>query len=111
MSGFDGWSDQACATLTRLINDETRTGFKIEMWINGDVRVTDPTVNIRDLDWFLMRLRQVASASDYAKIAECVATARAEVAQGIEAATAGETSGSTVGESPVPQECAQGDAP
>jgi hypothetical protein len=79
ISGFDGWSDAARAVLTRLINDETNTGFKVTLWIKGDVEITDPGVMHRDLDWFLLRLRQVATAADYQKIADHVAQVRAEL--------------------------------
>lgn len=69
ISGFDDWSEQDRATLTRLINDETNTGFRIKMWIKGDVDVTDMGIEIKDAEWFMLYLRQVASTEDYEKIA------------------------------------------
>lgn len=112
ITGFDDWSEAARATLTRLINDETNTGFKIRMWISGDVAITDPDIQIRDLDWFLLKLRQVATASDYQKIMDCVATARDEAAQGIAAGT-DETAqqAQPVGQEPDPKGCAQTPSP
>jgi hypothetical protein len=81
ITGFENWSDMARAVLTRLVNDETRTGFKITLWAR-DIEITDPRIMIRDLDWFLMGLRQVATAGDYQKIADHVAQVRAEIASG-----------------------------
>jgi hypothetical protein len=78
ITGADGWLDEARANLTRVINDETNTGFKITMWMNGDVDIVDPAVTVQDLDWFLFKLRQVSCPTDFEKISACIEAGRAE---------------------------------
>jgi hypothetical protein len=62
------WGEAEIAGFTRLINDETKTGWKIEMWINGDIKITDPTIQIRDMAGFLPLLKQYANRQDLATI-------------------------------------------
>ena len=59
------------AALTRLINDETDTGWKIEMWINGDVLITDMDIDIRTLKQWILMVKQHVTPADRAKIDSC----------------------------------------
>jgi hypothetical protein len=52
-----------------LVNDATRTGFKITMVIhNDDIDITDPNVEKRDMEDFVPLLLSRASAEDQEKI-------------------------------------------
>ncbi|WP_157951654.1 hypothetical protein [Agrobacterium pusense] len=62
------WTREDCADLTLLINDETKTGFKITMWMEGDIDITDPSVEKRALEDFIPLLLSHAGHEDQLKI-------------------------------------------
>ena len=62
------WGEPEIAGFTRLINDETKTGFKVEMVINGQVKITDPDVQHRDMGAFALLIKKYANAEDRATI-------------------------------------------
>ena len=52
------------ANFTKLINDDTDTGFTVEMWISGDIKITDPSIERRSMADFMPLLLSRASAAD-----------------------------------------------
>jgi hypothetical protein len=62
------WTEEQTAKFVRLVNDETKTGWKVEMVLTGDIRITDPNIQIRDMDGFKPLFKQGASADDRQKI-------------------------------------------
>lgn len=68
------WGEPEIAGFTRLINDETKTGWTVEMVISGDIKITDPTVQIRDMAAFALLLKRYANQSDRETIDRFFAT-------------------------------------
>lgn len=60
----DHWGDAALADFVHLINDETNTGFTVEMVIQGDIRITDPTIDIRTMEEMGPLFKRYASGAD-----------------------------------------------
>ena len=58
------WDVIARANFTKMINEETQTGWKLLMWINGDIDIVDPTVEVRTLRDFIPLLKLRASEED-----------------------------------------------
>ena len=68
------WPRPWIADFTRLVNDETDTGCKVTMVIEGDIDIVDPTVELREMGPFISLLRDRAIPSDVAKIKAFVAS-------------------------------------
>jgi len=64
----ENWGQDIIDAFCRLINDETATGFHINMIINGDIKIIDPNIEVRDMDSFRMLVRSYASGDDTKKI-------------------------------------------
>lgn len=58
------WGKAIRAAYTRLVNDETNTGWKVTMWIKGKIDITDPDVEVRSMEDFIPLLKSRASPSD-----------------------------------------------
>ena len=58
------WSKAIRAAYTRLVNDETDTGWKVTMWISGKIKITDPDVEVRSMKDFIPLLKSRASPED-----------------------------------------------
>ena len=64
----ESWMKSARADFTKLINDETKTGFKVEMWIDGIIEITDHSIDMRTMKEFVPLLKSYANLEDRAKI-------------------------------------------
>jgi hypothetical protein len=64
----DWWGEDEKAALTRLVNDETNCGWKLQMWMRGSTDVVDPRVGHCSLADFIPMLKKRASEADRAKI-------------------------------------------
>ncbi|NIR52917.1 hypothetical protein GWO43_30320 [candidate division KSB1 bacterium] len=62
------WKDLERALFTKLVNKETNTGWRIEMWISGDIDIVDPNVEVRALKEFIPLLKERATPEDCAII-------------------------------------------
>ncbi len=62
------WTQEAIDKFIRLVNIDTRTGFRVEMVIKGDVLITDPEIEKRSMKDFRPLLSFHASAEDNEKI-------------------------------------------
>lgn len=62
------WDEAIAASFTRLLNDETDTGFTVLMRIKGDIQVADPNIEHRTMANFLPLLRRYARGPDLEKI-------------------------------------------
>lgn len=60
----ESWTDEVSAAFVHLLNDETNTGFKIEMLIRGDIRITDPSIDTRTMVEFVPLLKSRAVGKD-----------------------------------------------
>lgn len=58
------WTKEVRANFTKLVNDDTETGFTIEMWIDGNIEITDPTIDQRSMEDFVPLLKSRASLKD-----------------------------------------------
>ena len=58
------WGEAIQAALTKLVNDETDTGWTITMWIRGDIKITDPNIERRSMKDFVPLLKHRASERD-----------------------------------------------
>lgn len=58
------WTESDVADFVFLVNDETQTGWTIDMVISGDIKITEPGVEKRSLVDFLPLLKQRASVED-----------------------------------------------
>lgn len=58
------WTKQDAADFVYLINKGTNTGFKVEMVIDGNIEITDPSIEKRSMKNFLPLLLSVANAKD-----------------------------------------------
>lgn len=64
------WTDEDNIAFVHLLNQETRTGFIVEMVIKGDILITDPNIEHRSMKNFLPLLRVRARGDDGRKIDE-----------------------------------------
>lgn len=62
------WTRQQQALFVRLVNDETKTGWLITMLIEGNILITDPNVEIREMEAFALLLKRHAGAEDQRRI-------------------------------------------
>lgn len=58
------WTDQDAADFTYLVNDATKTGFKVLMRMKGDVQIADPNVEKRSMADFVPLLLSRAQPED-----------------------------------------------
>jgi len=58
------WTNEQSLKFVELINVNTKTGFTVILLIKGDVLITDPDVEKRDMIDFIPLLRKKASATD-----------------------------------------------
>lgn len=63
-----GWTHDDEIAFTHLLNRETKTGFRVEMLISGDVLITDPDVEVREMRALVPLIKSHASEADCAKI-------------------------------------------
>ena len=68
VTGFKNWLKRHRADLTKLINDETDTGWTIEMWMDGDIDVCDPSIEIIKARAWWHKVRARANSRDLAKL-------------------------------------------
>lgn len=60
-----GWTDEQHAKYVQLVNDRTNTGWRVTMLMKGgDIAITDPNVEIRDMKDMVLLLKDRASATD-----------------------------------------------
>lgn len=64
----ENWTEKIIADFTILLNDKTNTGFRVEMVIRGDIKITDHTIEVRTMENFIPLLRQYAGKKDLTKI-------------------------------------------
>lgn len=64
----DHWDEAVTATFVRLINDETNTGFTVKMVMQGDVLITDPSIEKRSMEDFAPLLLRKAMGKDHERI-------------------------------------------
>jgi hypothetical protein len=64
----ESWTNNDAIAFVHLINDETKTGYIVEMIINGDVLITDPNIEHRTMKQFIPLLRRSATNDDRDKI-------------------------------------------
>jgi len=60
----ESWGKSKIAAYTKLINDDTNTGWTVEMIITGDIKITDHSIEVREMKEFVMLLKQRASQTD-----------------------------------------------
>jgi hypothetical protein len=60
----DGWGEEKSLAFTRLVNIETKTGWRVTLIIKGNIIITDPNVERRTLADFIPLLASVASYED-----------------------------------------------
>ena len=58
------WTHEQSLKFVELLNVKTKTGFTVILLIKGDVLITDPDVEKRDMIDFIPLLRKKASATD-----------------------------------------------
>jgi len=64
----DHWSDEDTDAFVRLVNIETKTGWQVEMIIKGDILITDPDIEVREMKDFMPLFKQRAGRGDREKI-------------------------------------------
>ena len=64
----ENWGQSIIDAFCRLVNDDTDTGFSIDMIICGDIKITDPNIDVRDMESFRLLFKSHASVSDKEKI-------------------------------------------
>lgn len=64
----DQWTREQELAFVRLLNEQTHTGWKVEMLISGDVLICDPNIEKRSMEDFVPLLKLNASATDKAAI-------------------------------------------
>lgn len=64
VSAPEHWDKEIRANFTKLINDDTNTGFMVTMWIDGDIEIIDPTIERREMKDFVLLLKSKASQTD-----------------------------------------------
>ena len=62
------WNDDDQEAFIRLVNIDTKTGWLVTMVIKGDVLITDPDVEVRQMKDFVPLLKQRANSMDQATI-------------------------------------------
>lgn len=62
------WTDKQSEAYVRLVNYETKTGWKVTMIISGDILVTDPNIEKRKMEDFIPLLKENANSIDIEKI-------------------------------------------
>lgn len=60
----EGWTEEMSMSFVRLVNIETKTGWKVTLVIKGKVLITDPNVERRTLADFIPLLKDEASQQD-----------------------------------------------
>jgi hypothetical protein len=64
------WDRKTRAIFTKLVNDDTDTGFTVDMWIDGDIEITDPTIEKRTMEDFMPLLKHRASEKEKVLISD-----------------------------------------
>jgi hypothetical protein len=64
----ESWTNNDAIAFMHLINDETKTGYIVEMIITGDILITDPNIEHRTMKQFIPLLRRSAIKDDRDKI-------------------------------------------
>ena len=64
----ESWNEKINAKFVVLLNDQTNTGFIVEMVVRGDIRITDQSIEVRTMEDFVPLLRQHAKKADWTKI-------------------------------------------
>lgn len=62
------WDKAKTAAFVQLVNKETNTGWKVDMVIEGEVAITDPNIEIREMDEFVPLLKENAGNEDIERI-------------------------------------------
>jgi len=58
------WTKDEILLFAELVNIKTKTGWKVKMIINGDIIITDPTVETKTMKEFIFLLRAKANIQD-----------------------------------------------
>lgn len=66
------WSRGRITAWVKLINEETATGWKVDMVMFGEIIVCDPSIECIKLEQFLPMLMERATAADKKKIKKFV---------------------------------------
>lgn len=72
------WQQEDRDGFTRLLNKETRTGWRVELWVSGDVCICDPNIERRTMKDFVPLIKEYANAEDQQKIDEFFKVHKAE---------------------------------
>ena len=62
------WDKKTTEAYVRLVNQDTKTGWRVTMLISGDLVIVDPTIDVRSMAGFVPLLKMRASDEDKAKI-------------------------------------------
>lgn len=62
------WKQKGKDAFIKLVNDETRTGWKVTMVIKGSVEIIDPNIEVISAKKFAQIMRWNASLEDKVKI-------------------------------------------
>jgi hypothetical protein len=60
----DTWDDDDTMGFVELINEKTNTGWMVTMLIKGDVLITDPNIETREMKDFIPLLKFRANSGD-----------------------------------------------
>ena len=58
------WSKEDVLDFVRLVNIKTKTGWNVEMLIEGNILITDPNIEVRKMNAFIPLFKQRAGEKD-----------------------------------------------
>ncbi len=58
------WSKEDVLDFVRLVNGKTKTGWIVEMLIEGNILITDPDIEVRKMSAFIPLFKQRANKND-----------------------------------------------
>jgi len=64
------WDKIKHAAWVKLVNQDTTTGWKVDMIIHGNILITDPSIEIREMNAFTVLMKETAGDLDKEKINE-----------------------------------------
>ena len=84
VTGLKKWARSHKAALIRLINQETGTGWSIEIWMDGDVDVCNPDIEIIKARQWWQKVKMAASHKDKQLMQEFLDTLPTNVRKALE---------------------------
>lgn len=60
----EDWEEKDCKAFSNLLNNQTDTGWSVELFIKGEVKIADPNIETRTMKQFIPLLMNDAGRAD-----------------------------------------------